>query len=113
MSQLLEQLFAELDGATLEWKVTDREGTEMAIKTQVINVVIVRPNDPPQYTGPTTINDLVVGVTRQLQGMDPDGDQITWTMDPSPLATISTSGVLTPTQAGTGAITVHLDDGKP
>lgn len=80
----------------------------------ILNVVAVEPNAPPQYTGPTDINDLVVGVGRQLEGFDPDGDSITWSLDAADAerATVSPEGVLVMTAPYDGAITVWLDDGK-
>jgi hypothetical protein len=91
----------------------------LAKVTQILNVIAVDANDPPQYTGPTTINDLVVGVGRQLVGMDPDGDTIAWTIDPADKdkAELTTAGILTMKvpygSTGTPApITVYLDDGK-
>jgi len=81
----------------------------------VITITAVQPNAPPQYTGPDIIDDLVVGVGRQLDGFDPDGDTVQWSIDPADeaFATVSASGVLTalaPSEAR--AITVWLDDGK-
>ena len=90
---------------------------EDILKTlKVIAIGAVLPNAPPQYTGPDTINDLVVGTGRPLQGMDPDGDNLTWSIDPANAAqaSVSAGGVLTakiPLPANT-AITVILDDGK-
>jgi len=87
-------------------------GAILAKVSAVINVTVVAGNAPPQFIGPLEIKDGVVGKTRALQGFDPDGDPIVWSMDQSNLATISPSGVLTFVAPGTGAITVHLDDGK-
>jgi hypothetical protein len=80
----------------------------------ILNVIAVEPNAPPQYTGPTDINDLVVGVGRQLEGFDPDGDSLTWSIDPANAeqGTVSPEGVLVMTTPYDGAITVWLDDGK-
>jgi hypothetical protein len=92
----------------------------MAITTQVIAVKIVDANSPPQYTGPTTLN-AVTAVPVQLQGMDPDGDPIKWTVDANQYATITQGGLLSPLKAtpkdaqGNALpvnITIHLDDGK-
>jgi len=80
-----------------------------------ITISAVAPNAPPQYTGPTTINDLVVGVGRQLEGFDPDGDLVTWSIDPADasVASVSPAGVLEALAATQDhAITVWLDDGK-
>ena len=82
----------------------------------VLTLTAVPANAPPQYTGPLTINDLVVGVGRQLQGFDPDGDTVMWSVDPVDVSKVSVSaqGVLTPLLALDGAaVTVWLDDGKP
>jgi len=85
----------------------------------VLNVIAVNTNAPPQYTGPNEINDLVVGAGRQLQAFDPDGDLITWSVDPAndQQVSVSPAGVLTalmPLGAGGApiAITVWMDDGK-
>lgn len=92
----------------------------MAKVAVILNLVASKPNAPPQYTGPTTINDLVIGVGRQLQGFDPDGDQITWSVDPEfeGLVEVTPGGVLTAKSSlGVGgtpqAVTIYLDDGKP
>jgi len=85
----------------------------LAKVSAVITVKIDGANAPPQFVGPTEVLDGVVGATIGLQGFDPDGDPITWSMDASPLATVSPAGVLKFIAPGTGAITVHLDDGKP
>jgi hypothetical protein len=82
----------------------------------VLTLTAVDANDDPQYTGPEVINDLVIGVGEQLQGFDPDGDTITWSVDPAHAdkVTISPSGVLTalvPLDAA--AITGYMDDGTP
>lgn len=98
-----------------------RRGNEIAEAilakvSAVITVRAVNANAPPQYTGPTTINDLVVGLGRALLGMDPDGDPIVWSIDPanSAQASVTPQGVLTPLVPLDGvAITVWLDDGKP
>jgi hypothetical protein len=91
----------------------------MAKIAVVIDVVAVAQNAPPQYTGPELINDLVVGAGRQLQGFDPDGDPIVWSVDPAHEAdvTVSPAGVLTAkhplgAQGSPVAITVYMDDGK-
>jgi len=81
-----------------------------------ITITAVNPNAPPQYTGPDVINDLVVNVGRQLEGFDPDGDIVTWSIDPADasVASVSPAGVLealAPT--ADHAITVWMDDGKP
>ena len=87
----------------------------MAKVAIVVTITAVNPNGPPQYTGPEVIDDLVVGVGRQLDGFDPDGDAIAWSIDPNDesFASVSSSGVLiakAPTEGR--AITVWLDDGK-
>jgi hypothetical protein len=87
----------------------------------VIMVRAVNANSPPQYTGPSTINDLVVGQGRALQGFDPDGDVITWSLtDPvdGQKVSITPQGVLTAlvplgSSDSLVPITVTLDDGKP
>lgn len=93
----------------------------MARTSVLINVIAVRPNQPPQYTGPSQVVGTV-GVPMQLQGVDGDGDPITWSMDTSEYATISAGGLLTPSKETPvdenglplpQAVTVHLDDGKP
>lgn len=88
---------------------------EMKISV-VLTLSAVLSNAPPQYQGPTTITDLVVGVGRQLQAFDPDGDRITWSVDPTDAAKVSLTagGVLTALVPLVGeAITIFLDDGKP
>lgn len=88
----------------------------MAKVSAVITITAVVPNAPPQYTGPTELVDLVVGQARALEGFDPDGDQITWSVDPADAAKVSVtpSGALTPLVPLAGeAVTVWLDDGKP
>lgn len=107
--------------AIAEARRTNQLLEEIMAKVQVvINLIAFKPNSPPQYTGPTTINDLVIGVGRQLQGFDPDGDTITWSVDPAfkDLVDVTPGGILTPKVAlGTPeqpqAITIWLDDGKP
>jgi len=99
-------------------------GELMAKVQAVINVVAVAPNANPQYTGPASINDLVVGQGRQLQGFDPDGDPITWSVAAADAGKVSISpvGIVTAlVPLGDNAatppvlvpITVELDDGKP
>lgn len=91
------------------------KGNVMAKVSAVIKITAVNPNAPPQYTGPTTIADAVVGQGLALQGFDPDNDQITWSVDPANAEQVSVSpaGVLTPLVPLNGeAITVWLDDGK-
>jgi hypothetical protein len=86
----------------------------LAKVSQILNIIAVDANAPPQYTGPTTINDLVVGQGRALQGFDPDGDTIIWSIDPADeaKATVTTGGILTAIVPLNGPITVWLDDGK-
>lgn len=87
----------------------------MANVSAVIKITAVNPNAPPQYTGPTTILNGVVGVGIALQGFDPDNDTITWSVDPANAEKVSVSaaGILTPLVPLNGeAITVWLDDGK-
>lgn len=104
-----------------ETKRTNQLLEEIMAKVQVvINLIAVKPNSPPQYTGPTTINDLVIGVGRQLQGFDPDGDAIAWSVDPEfkELVDITPGGVLTAKTAlgvagAPQAVTIWLDDGRP
>lgn len=125
---ILEDLLVEakrLNAASIlaiaEAKITNQLLGEIMAKVAVIlNLVASKPNAPPQYTGPTTINDLVIGVGRQLQGFDPDGDTIAWSVDPEfkELVDITPGGVLTAkTALGTAgtpqAVTIWLDDGKP
>jgi hypothetical protein len=92
----------------------------LAKVTAILNVIGVNPNQPPQYVGPQLVTGTV-GVPTQLQGLDGDGDPITWSMDASEWATITAGGQLTPSKAspvGTNGvavpqqITVYLDDGK-
>lgn len=88
----------------------------MAKISVALTLTAVQANAPPQYTGPLTINDLVVGQGRALQGFDPDGDVIIWSVDPAfaSQVTVSPAGVLTALVPLTGvAVTVFLDDGKP
>lgn len=107
--------------AIAEARRTNQLLEEIMAKVQVvINLIAFKPNSPPQYTGPTTINDLVIGVGRQLQGFDPDGDTITWSVDPEfeALVEVTPGGVLTAKSAlgASGvpqAVTIWLDDGKP
>lgn len=107
--------------AIAEARRTNQLLEEIMAKVQVvINLIAVKPNSPPQYTGPTTINDLVIGVGRQLQGFDPDGDTITWSVDPEfeALVEVTPGGVLTAKSAlgasgAPQAVTIWLDDGKP
>lgn len=107
--------------AIAEAKRTNQLLGEIMAKVQVvINLIAVKPNAPPQYTGPTTINDLVVGVGRQLIGMDADGDAITWSVDPknAEAVSITPGGVLTALRdlGANGvpeAITIYMDDGRP
>lgn len=92
-----------------------REGDIMAKVAAVIKIIAVPPNAPPQYTGPSEIKDAVVGKTIALEGFDPDGDQITWTVDPADVKKVSVTpgGVLTPLVVlDEEAVTVWLDDGK-
>lgn len=82
----------------------------------VLTLAAVQSNAPPQYTGPSSILDLVVGVGRQLQGFDPDGDTIVWSIGPDDAAKVSVTsgGILTAITPMSGApVTVFLDDGKP
>lgn len=91
------------------------EGEIVAKVSAVITLTAVPANAPPQYTGPASINDLVVGVGRQLQGFDPDGDTITWSVAAADATKISVSagGVLTALQPlSNAAVTIELDDGK-
>ena len=100
----------------LEGSLVDNEGNVIMKVSAVIKLTAVRPNAPPQYTGPTTILDGVVGQGIALQGFDPDNDPITWSVDPANAEQVSVSpaGVLTPLVPLNGeAITVWLDDGKP
>lgn len=106
--------------AIAESKITNQLLEVIVAKIQVvINLVAVKPNAPPQYTGPTTINDLIVGVGRQLVGFDADGDAITWSVDPEfeALVEVTPGGVLTAkvplgTDGKPQAVTIWLDDGK-
>lgn len=99
--------------------VTNPQGEIVAKVVVSLQVVAVVANHPPQYTGPTTMTDLVVNVGRQLQGIDPDaGDTIRWTIDPANEAdaTVSVSGLFTPkrpigTPGNPATIIVHMDDG--
>jgi hypothetical protein len=91
----------------------------------VIMVRAVNANAPPQYTGPSSIGDLVVGVGRALQGFDPDGDVIRWSLTnpetDGQKVSVTPEGVLTalvPLGSSAApstlvAISVTLDDGKP
>jgi hypothetical protein len=106
-----------------------RRGNQLteAILAKLNAVIIVRavaPNASPQYTGPAVIDDLVVGVGRALEGFDPDGDQITWSLtNPEADAdqvSLTAQGVLTALVPLGGdasspgvPIAVTLDDGKP
>lgn len=104
--------FGQLD---LTGVLTNSEGNIMAKVSAVIKITAVVPNAPPQYTGPTTILDGVVGKGVALQGFDPDNDPITWSVDPANAEQVSVNaaGVLTPLVPLDGvAITVWLDDGK-
>lgn len=106
--------------AIAEARRTNQLLEEIMAKVQVvINLIAVKPNSPPQYTGPTTINDLVIGVGRQLVGFDADGDAITWSVDPEfeALVEVTPGGVLTAkvplgTDGKPQAVTIWLDDGK-
>jgi len=94
------------------------EGVIMGKTVVSISFTAVAANAPPQYTGPSAINDLVVSVGRQLQGFDADGDQFTWSFkDPA-----AASGKMTLTSGGLAtalvplanqAYEIVLDDGKP
>lgn len=107
--------------AIAEARRTNQLLEEIMAKVQVvINLIAVKPNAPPQYTGPTTIKDLVIGVGRQLEGFDPDGDPVAWSVDPefAALVDVTPAGVLTAkTALGANgqpqAVTIYLDDGKP
>lgn len=108
---------SRIEGGALELSGTlvNAEGQVMAKVAAVIKITAVNPNAPPQYTGPTTIADAVVGQGLALQGFDPDNDPITWSVDPTNKEQVSVSpaGVLTPLVPLNGeAITVWLDDGK-
>lgn len=106
---VLESILAEI-----------RRGNEiseaiLAKVSAVITVRAVQPNSAPQYTGPTSMLDLVVGQARALEGFDPDGDQITWSVDPASASKVSVTpgGALTPlVPLNDEAVTVWLDDGK-
>lgn len=96
-------------------ELRDKGGTIVAKVSVVLTLTAVASNAPPQYTGETVINDLVINVGRQLEGFDPDSDPITWSVDPANAAqvSVSPSGVLTPLVALDGAaVTVFMDDGK-
>lgn len=72
-------------------------------------------NTPPQYTGPSVISDLIVGVGRQLQGVDANGDPITWSVPAAHASKISITpgGVLTALVPLTNSVVqVVLDDGR-
>lgn len=95
-------------------------GAIVAKVTVVLSLLAVLPNAPPQYTGPTTITDLIVGVGRQLQFMDPDGDPVTVTVKAAfaQKCSVTPQGVLValvPLGAGgvPEAVEIELDDGKP
>lgn len=107
---LLEQLLAEVR------RGNDLAEAILAKVSAVITVRAVGANAPPQYTGPTSLLDLVVGQGRALQGFDPDGDAIAWSVDPADAAKVGVTagGVLTPlVPLADVAVTVWLDDGKP
>jgi hypothetical protein len=109
-----------------ELPVRNSQGEIMAKVTVTIGIVATRPNGPPQYTGPAVLNDLVVGVGRQLQYMDPDGDNVTVSVPPEFAAKVAVqNGILTPlVELGTvdpespqgpkrpEPIVIELDDGK-
>lgn len=96
-------------------------GDVVAKVSVVLNLIAVKPNAPPQMTGPTTITDLVIGVPRALEGiMDPDGDIVTVRVKPGFESKISVTpqGVLMALVAlGSAgqpeAVEIELDDGKP
>lgn len=87
----------------------------LAKVSAVITVRAVQPNAAPQYTGPTAMLDLVVGQARALEGFDPDGDAITWSVDPASAdkVAVTPGGALTPlVPLNDEAVTIWLDDGK-
>lgn len=96
--------------------VLNELGATVAKVSVVLTLTAVPANAPPQYTGPTIINDLVVGQGRALQGFDPDGDVVIWGMEPDSagLISVSAGGVITALAPLNGqAVTITLDDGKP
>src|SRR5262245_42858635 len=111
------------DDMVAEQKITNALLEDILAKvTQILNIIAAAPqeNRPPQYTGPTDFPNLKVGQAVQLQGTDPDGDVITWTLDPTcaDKVSLTQNGLLTANVAfgAPGApvqITVYLDDGKP
>lgn len=105
-----------MDTLELSGNLRNEQGL-ITMKVQaVITLTAVQPNAPPQYTGPAEIVDLVVGQARALEGFDPDGDAITWSVDPADAAKVSVTpgGALTALVPLAGeAVTVWLDDGKP
>lgn len=95
--------------------ITNERGEVVGRVATVITLTAVPANAPPQYTGPSVINDLVVGQGRALQGFDPDGDVIRWSIDPADAAraSVSADGVLVALEPlANVAVTVWLDDGK-
>lgn len=102
-----------------ELPVTNAQGVIVAKVTVSLGVIAVTSDAPPQYTGPNPINDLVVDVGRQLQGMDPDGDPFTWSVDPADAdkVNVTAGGMLTAkkplgAQGAPETVTVYMDDGK-
>lgn len=109
---IVKAISVDVVGALLLINQSIKELT-VAITTQVIHVKVVAANAPPQYTGPEDLGTQVQNSTLALEGMDPDGDPLTWSVEPNALATCNAAGVLTFTGVGEGDITVKIDDGKP
>ena len=106
---ILEDIYAEIQRSNVLLEDL------VAKVAQIITIIAVPANAPPQYTGPTLLNDLVVGSGYALEGFDPDGDPITWSIDEQDAAkaSVTPAGVLTPLiPLDEVAVTIYLDDGK-
>ncbi|HHB76175.1 MAG TPA: tandem-95 repeat protein [Desulfobulbus sp.] len=84
-----------------------------------VTITVSTVNHPPQATGTSIDVDGNAGYSGQLQGSDPDGDQITFSRVSAPTkgnVTIDDSGNFTYTsnnnQTGTDSFTFKVNDGK-
>src|SRR5262245_48696878 len=70
-SSLVRKTEGQMTEYVLSGEVKNATTGEVMKITVQLQLAAVKSNAPPQYTGPTTILDLVVGVARPLQFMDP------------------------------------------
>src|SRR5215470_1813032 len=113
-------------GMTMQLEVRDAAGTVLLPATQIAQLDMrataagTTPPPPtnqrPHYDGPSSLQwDAQPWNAVQLQGSDPDGDPLTWSIDPgdAAYASVSAGGMIAPLQAMEAhPVTVWISDGR-